>query len=205
MIYKVLLASLGVFHLPTLRQRTLRLRTGLGSRLRSSLRSGLGSRLRSGLGSTRSHLDGLHLRLLRARRHRATGRTRPGVQSSDLVGVKLLSWVFPLRGLVVVVHEVDLPGGGLSLLPAGRKGTKHVLTVASSNIKTVLPQVSVGRVEGEVLMRLLRSQWLTKGCWTGACSGVNGCHGRGAGGGDRTRGEGTVVQGVLSGVNTGGL
>ena len=50
-----------------------------------------------------------------------------------------------------MVHEVDLPGGGLSLLPAGRKGTKHVLTVASSNIKTVLPQVSVWRVEGEVL------------------------------------------------------
>ena len=62
-----------------------------------------------------------------------------------------LSRVLPLRGLVVVVHEVHLAGGGLSLLPARRKGTKHVLAVASSNIKTVLPQVSVWRVEGEVL------------------------------------------------------
>ena len=70
---------------------------------------------------------------------------------SDIKKHIYLSWVFPLRGLVVVVHEVDLPGWGLSLLPAGRKGTKHVLTVASSNIKTVLPQVSVWRVEGEVL------------------------------------------------------
>ena len=55
------------------------------------------------------------------------------------------------------------------------------------------------------LMRLLRSQWLTKGCWAGAGSGVNGSHGRGAGGRDRPGGEGTVVQGVLSGVDTGGL
>ena len=50
-----------------------------------------------------------------------------------------------------MVHEVDLACGGLGLLPAGRKRTKNVLTVSSSNIKTVLPQVSVGRVEGEVL------------------------------------------------------
>ena len=62
-----------------------------------------------------------------------------------------LSRVLPLRGLVVVVHEVHLAGGGLSLLPARRKGTEHVVSVASSDIKTVLAQVRVWRVEGDVL------------------------------------------------------
>merc|ERR1719278_1868645 len=183
MIYKVLLPGLSVLHLPAIRQRAL----GLRSCLRPWLGPRLRCRLRSGLRSSRTHLAGLDLGLLRDRRDRIAGRTRPGVQSSDLVGVKLLSWVFPLRGLVVVVHEVDLACGGLGLLPAGRKRTKHVLTVASSNIKTVLQQVSVWRVEGEVLMRLLRRQWLTKGCWTGACSGVYGSHGRRTGGWDWAR------------------
>ena len=62
-----------------------------------------------------------------------------------------LSGILPLRGLVVVVHEVDLAGRGLGLLPAGRKRTEDVLSVPSSHVKAVLAQVSVGRVEGDVL------------------------------------------------------
>ena len=55
------------------------------------------------------------------------------------------------------------------------------------------------------LMRLLRWQRLAEGGGAGAGPGVDGSHGRGAGGGDGAGGEGTVVQGVLSRVHTGGL
>ena len=84
MIYEVLLPGLGVLHLPPVRQRPLG--------LRSWLRPWLRCRLRTGLRSSRTHLAGLDLGLLGDRGDSVAGRTCPGVQSADLVGVKLLKY-----------------------------------------------------------------------------------------------------------------
>ena len=83
MIYKVLLPGLSVLHLPPVRERSLGLRPGLRTRLRTRL------------GTPRTHLTRLtwlDLSLLGDGRHRVTGGARAGIQSSDLVGVKLLKY-----------------------------------------------------------------------------------------------------------------